>query len=314
MKPVQSADQYKVGCQAMEFGAGFRQGRVVMSLFSPNKMEAPSVEEQWTLDKIPPFPAIALRGLNIMTGRDSSLSDLCDLIRSDPEFSSAVLRMANSPAIGFSGRITSVLQASMLLGFCRLKSVVITIGLKSYLEDVLTPLLQSCWRHCMACAVVAEEAATSADLDKNFAHTAGILHDIGRVAMAASMPHSYARVAEIELSGEDELLKVERKICGIDHCEAGLKLVEAWELPPAFLEIIAGHHHAQDASPGVVAVVRLSCRLADSLGFPESKNRAAHSYAETLAEFPDNLRRNFPGDGRKLAAHIKEEIRMIESA
>lgn len=285
-----------------------------MKLLAMDKTEATTLQEQWRLNKIPPFPAIALRALNIMTGRDTSLQDLDDLIRSDPAFSSGVLRMANSPLVGFPRRITSVLQASMLLGFRRLKSVVITIGLKSYLEEVHTPLLQSCWRHCLACAVVAEEAATNADIDKNFAYTAGILHDIGRVAMAASMPRSYARVLGTEILGEEDLLQVEREICGIDHCEAGLRLVEAWELPPAFLEIISGHHHSQDASPTVTSVVRSSCRLADSLGYPERKDRTSHSYAEVLAELPESLRRVFPADGRKLASRVKKEIRMIESA
>lgn len=312
MKCGENADEWKL--VSVEFKPDFHQGRATMKLFAMDKMEAPTFQEQWTLNKIPPFPAIALRALNIMTGRDTSLQDLGDLIRSDPAFSSAVLRMANSPLVGFPRQITSVLQASMLLGFRRLKSVVITMGLKSYLDDVHTPLLQSCWRHCLACAVVAEEAATSAALDKNFAYTAGILHDIGRVAMAASMPRSYARVLGTEILGEENLLQVEREICGIDHCEAGLRLVEAWELPPAFLEIISGHHHSQDASPGVISVVRSSCRLADSLGYPERKDRTSRSYAEVLAELPESLRRVFSAEGGRLASRVKKEIRMIESA
>jgi putative nucleotidyltransferase with HDIG domain len=224
-----------------------------------------SFNEHWAVDDLPPFPAVALRALNMMAGTDTSLLDLCDLIRSDPAFSTAVLRLANSPLIGFPKQITSVLQASMLLGFRRLKSAVITIGLRSYLENLYTPLLQSCWRHCLACAIVAERTAESAFLDKNFAHTAGILHDIGRIAMATSMPRSYARVLEIEANQPEDLLRTEGEICGIDHCQAGLALVKAWELPAAFIEITSCHHNDEDASPGVVCLVRSSCMVADNL-------------------------------------------------
>jgi putative nucleotidyltransferase with HDIG domain len=285
-----------------------------MKLFEMEKMDAVPLQEPWTLDKVPPFPSIALRALNMMTGTESSLPELCDLIRIDPAFSSAVLRMANSPLIGFSRRITSVLEASMLLGFRRLKSLVITIGLQSYLEEMHTPLLQPCWHHSLACAILAEQAATSAGVDKNFAHTAGILHDLGRIAMAASMPGSYARVLEKSAARGEDLLRIERETCGIDHCEVGRRLVEAWYLPPAFSEIISGHHNSQGSYQDVVAIVRSSCRLADSLGFPEHTDCPSHSYAEILDEIPENVRREFPGDARKMAVRIKKEIRMVETA
>ncbi len=257
-----------------------------MKLLAMDKAAPTRSWDQWALDDIPPFPAIALRALNMMTGTDSSLLELCDLIRSDPVFSGAVLRMANSPLIGFPHRITSVLQASMLLGFRRLKSVVITIGLKYYLEENYTPLLQSCWRHCLACAVAAEQAAATAMLDKNFAHTAGILHDIGRVAMAASMPRSYAKVLEAEVSGGNDLLRIERDLCGIDHCEAGSQLIEAWALPPLYMEIVSGHHNVQAGSHDIVSLVSSCCRVSDSCGFAEANYRSLPDYAEVFAEIP----------------------------
>src|ERR1700721_4257440 len=87
-------------------------------------------EPAWKPENLPAFPAIARKGLQLIAGRDSSLPELCNLIRADSEFSSAILKIANSPLIAFSKNITSVLQASMLLGFRRLKCVVITVGLR----------------------------------------------------------------------------------------------------------------------------------------------------------------------------------------
>jgi len=51
-----------------------------------------------------------------------------------------------------------MLQASMLLGFQRLRNVVITLGLKAYLRGPFTPLMQSCWHHRIACAMIAERS------------------------------------------------------------------------------------------------------------------------------------------------------------
>ncbi|MGB9233035.1 MAG: HDOD domain-containing protein [Terriglobales bacterium] len=105
---------------------------------------APAKQRAWQPEDVPPFPAVALKALNLMAGTDTSLLELCNLIRPDVAFSTEVLRIANSPLVAFSKDITNVLQASMLLGFRRLRSVVITVGLRTYLAQTFTPLLQSC--------------------------------------------------------------------------------------------------------------------------------------------------------------------------
>jgi len=290
-----------------------RGGAAMRFLEIDTAKAAGSLEERWVLDNLPPFPAIALKALNLMSGTDTCLHELCDLIRSDPAFSAAILRLANSPLVGFSKDITSVLQASMLLGFRRLKSVAITVGLKAYLKESYSPILQSCWRHSLASAILAERSAKSASLDKDFAHTAGIMHDIGRVAMAAAMPQSYARVVLRGADQPQDLLQIEQELCGIDHCQAGRSLVTAWNLPDAFLEITSCHHDPETHPHGTASLVPPSCMLADALGFAVVKYRTPRSYAEILAEFPEPARNGFPADAKVLASQIANEIKVFES-
>jgi len=284
-----------------------------MLLATGTSKAAESRELRWDPDSLPPFPGIALKALNLMSGTDTSLLDLCNLIRSDPAFSTAVLRIANSPLVAFSKNITSVLQASMLLGFRRLKSVVITVGLKAYLQGSLTPLMQSCWRHSVACATIAERSAKWSSFDKDFAYTAGILHDLGRIALATVMPQAYARVLERGADQAQDLLQVEQEFCGIDHCQAGRSLVIAWDLPEAFLEVTSRHHDPEIRPRGTASVVRPSCMLADALGFLAVRCRSPRRYAEILAEFPEPARNRFPADAKALASEIASEIKVIES-
>jgi len=268
----------------------------------------------WDPDSIPPFPAIALKALHLMSGTDTSLLELCNLIRSDPAFSTAILRIANSPLVAFSKNVTSVLQASMLLGFQRLRSVVITVGLKAYLTSSFTPLLRLSWRHSVACAILAERSADWSFLDKHFAYTAGILHDIGRMALATVMPEAYARVIERGADRPQDLIESEREFCGIDHCQAGRSLVTAWNLPEAFLAITACHHDPEAPLPGAASLIPSSCELADSLGFAVIQCRSPRSYAAILAGFPEPARKHFPADAQQLASEIASEINVIESA
>ncbi len=274
---------------------------------------AESVELSWDADSVPPFPAVALKALRLMAGTDTSLLGLCDLIRSDHAFSTAILKIANSPLVGFPKSVTSVLQASMLLGFGRLRSLAITVGLRAYFNNSFTPLMKLCWRHSVACALIAERSAKSRFLDYEFAYTAGILHDIGRVAMAKLMPESYARVMERGADQAQDLLKTEYELCGIDHCQAGRSLVHAWNLPEAFLHITACHHDLPVRTSGALSFLPPSCALADALGFAVIRYRSPRSYDEIVADFPEAGRARFPADAEEFASEIANDIKVIES-
>src|SRR5208282_2208051 len=266
---------------------GTPRTRDAMTMATGTSKAPEPMELRWDPDSIPPFPAVALKALNLMSGTDTSLLELCNLIRSDLAFSTAILRIANSPLVAFSKNVTSVLQASMLLGFQRLRSVVITVGLKAYLKGSFTPLMQSCWHHSLACATIAERSAKWRFLDKDFAYTAGILHDIGRIALVAVMPAAYARVIERGADQVQDILQSERELCGIDHCQAGRSLAAAWNLPEAYLAITACDENPNAHAPGAASLVAPSCELADSLGFAVIRCRSGRSYAEILTAFPE---------------------------
>jgi putative nucleotidyltransferase with HDIG domain len=270
-------------------------------------------ELRWDPESIPPFPAIALKALQLMSGTDTSLLELCDLIRSDPAFSTAVLRVANSPLVAFSKNITSVIQASMLLGFERLRRVVITVGLKAYLKDSFTPAMSLCWRHSVACAIIAERSANWSSLDKEFAYTAGILHDIGRIALASVMSEQYAKVIERGADQPWNVLQSEHELCGIDHCQAGRELMTAWNLPEAFLEIAECHHTADARLQGTASLLPPSCALADALGFSVIRWRSSRTYVEILSEFPERAQKRFRSEAKDLAAEIANEIKVVET-
>ncbi len=252
--------------------------------------------------------------MNVLSGTDSSLSELCNLVRCDPVFAAEILRIANSPLIAFSKEVTSIMQASMLLGFRRLRRLVITVGLRSYLDKALTPAVRSCWRHSAACAMVAERTARWNSVDRDFAYTAGILHDIGRVALATIDTRAYSDMIEraVEDSAWDALPR-ERERFGIDHCAAGRLLVTAWKLPVEFLDVTSRHHEMLTHEEDVTEVVRLSCRLADALGFAAAQHPSIPSYAEVLSEFPETVCKHMPG-ADEFGAEIAKEISVIEAA
>jgi putative nucleotidyltransferase with HDIG domain len=188
------------------------------------------------------------------------------------------------------------------------------VGLRSYMEKTFTLALRSCWRHSVACAMIAERTARWNSIDRDFAYTGGVLHDIGRVALATIDPQAYSDL--IERAGSDtasNALQCERESFGIDHCSAGRLLAIAWKLPEDFLEITSRHHEPLTRQEDVTEVVRLSCMLADALGFAAAPHGTPRSGEEILAEFPESIRKHLPGT-EEMAAEIAKEISGLETA
>ncbi len=88
-------------------------------------------------------------------------------------------------------------------------------------QVVGNPLIRNLWRHNLACAAIAEQLATAGFMDKDTAYTAGVLHDIGRLALAVIRPAEYAALLRRHKGSGASILKEEAELFGTDHCQAG---------------------------------------------------------------------------------------------
>jgi putative nucleotidyltransferase with HDIG domain len=242
--------------------------------------------ERKLLTEVSAFPAVAVKSLQVISRERSQLHDLSELIASDAAISGGILRMANSALFNVRVEISSILQAIHMLGLERVKGVVVTIAMKNYLDGSLEgPALRACWRHSLACAVIAQEFAKVGMMEADVAYTAGLMHDIGRLALMATYPKEYADFIAGEENESAGTLQRERDSFGVDHCQAGRLLVQRWNLPPMFAEVTSRHHEAPSAGePVVLSVVRRSCMMADTLGFGILQTGQTRAYEEILQE------------------------------
>jgi putative nucleotidyltransferase with HDIG domain len=221
------------------------------------------------LARIPAFPPIVLRLLDLLARDDVEIRELVALISSDPAFSAQILRVANSPLFGFRARIDSLQSALVVLGLRRVRSLSMTVATSNHMKAALRiEELSRCWRHMLACALLTEELARSCRAFEERAYTAGLLHDIGRLGLLLADPVEYAGLLRNGGRNVLELLDCEREAMGMDHCEAGRLLAQQWNLPEDFQIIAARHHDPQNNSTvDLLTLVHLGCKLADSLGF-----------------------------------------------
>jgi putative nucleotidyltransferase with HDIG domain len=282
----------------------------------PMKMAGTSaMERSWALIHLPPFPPLALRIMRMVSRHDVSMKQLSELISADQVFSSEILMIANSPLYPSSREITSILHATTLLGLERMKGLAVTVGVRAYLGNWFgMPSLRACWRHSLACALIAEQVAGAAHMDKDAAYTAGLIHDIGRLGLAALQPQQYSSFLESTEKSPCDVLQRERELFELDHCEAGRNLVQAWNLPKGFSEVASRHHepcHWKDDN--ILFVVHLSCLIADSLGFASAHGLDPRGYEDLLTEIPENERRMLPPKAEEMMFSVARLINAIES-
>lgn len=269
----------------------------------------------WAHLLLPPFPQVAIRVLQLANQEHVQLHELSDLISTDPVFASEVLTVANSILYAPRYPANSILQAITVLGANMLQGMCITVGVRAYLgKSMRHPAMRRLWRHNLACAVIAERLASLGLIDKDIAYTAGILHDIGRMALAVILPQEYAALLETHRGNAQSLLEGERNLFGWDHCETGLRLIADWKLPEDFAPVIAEHHCARrmDGAWGLAELTKMSCKLADAAGYPAAAGGTTAPYDELLAELPARERRLFPTDLNLLAAEVASCILAIE--
>jgi putative nucleotidyltransferase with HDIG domain len=225
----------------------------------------------WAHLRLPPFPQVATRVLQLVNRENVQLHQLAELISSDPAFASEVLTVANSPLYPLHYHANSIMQAVAILGGNALQGMCITVGVRAYLgKSMNLPAMRVIWRHNLASAVVAQQIAAGSKFDKDTAFTAGILHDIGRTALSLVMPKEYAELLSTHRGSNLSMMDGERDLFGVDHCEAGLQLICDWKLPSEFNTVVSEHH--QPILPGtpwsLAELIKVSCAVADSIGYP----------------------------------------------
>jgi putative nucleotidyltransferase with HDIG domain len=202
------------------------------------------------------------------------------------------------------------------MGFERVRGLVLTIAMKSYVGGAMTiPGLQVCWRHSLACAMIAEDLAMAIFIDKDVAYTAGLMHDVGRLALAVLRPEIYAGLLRTATGHGDDLIQLERQTFGFDHCQAGQALIAAWNLPHQFAVVTGEHHDAtkRGMKPlGVLQVVGLSCAIADAIGFGVAQPQQAEPYDGLMKHLPVDCLSRFPADPAELTKKISDKINLVE--
>jgi len=223
---------------------------------------------------IPSLPALYQEITQELANPEPSLAHVGQIIAKDAGMTAKVLQLTNSALLGVRFQVSDPVQAVSLLGLELIRALVITIHIfapfeKLQLDELDIPQL---WKHLLANAKLSRAIAQAENASKavrDDAFTAGLLHDVGKLVLAASMPQVYREIVQRAKSGSC-LVEAERERLNCGHPEIGAYLAAIWGLPNPIAEAIAWHHAPEAVGPtslSPLVAVYAADRLLDSTEF-----------------------------------------------
>jgi HD-like signal output (HDOD) protein len=244
-----------------------------------------------------------------------------EMIARDPGMTAKVLQIANSPFFGFRVTIADPVHAVQLLGLETVRALVLSLHVFSQLDErvVRRFRLGKVWRHSLGatgCArAIAQTAATPPEAIDAF--TAALLHDVGKLVLASSLPEKFADAIQLAEGAEIPHHEAERQTLGAPHAAVGAYLLGLWGLPETVVEAVAWHHEPTRCPAtrlGVVGIVHAADAIehqahpADAVGRVTAVDQAyleslglAWQYPAWKAAWQDM---SGEGQGRGLAARL----------
>ena len=214
------------------------------------------------LERLRPIPQVALKIMRLIDeGEQYDVRALAAEIKKDQVISARTLQLANSVMFASRNRIESLDYALLYIGVNLLMRYVITAAVDSFFDQPAggySLVKGGLYHHAVGTAVVAEKLARlTGRTEPALAYTAGLLHDIGKVALdqllGSAAPMFYRRLAEVQTL---DFAQAEREVFGIDHTETGRRLAEKWSFPASLAESIR-HHHVPERAPRHAALAHI---------------------------------------------------------
>lgn len=237
---------------------------------------------------LPAMPQVVAEALEKLRDPRIANSEIVRVVARDQSIASEILRLVNSASYGFTRRIATLQQAVTVVGLVALQDLVIHVGVARIFREAAAgerAWIERLWDHSQRCARAARQIAAGVGDRPDEAFTAGLLHDIGRLAIIHSGAKEWGQVVRRHAGERRVSLEVEREAFGFDHCQAGHWLGGTWRLPAGLLTAIARHHDppAGDELPGA-RLARLVA-LADVIAW-RSTLSAEPDETETAANRP----------------------------
>ncbi len=261
----------------------------------PDEKGVPTAAQKFQLvirqfDSLSILPSVAVQFFPRLLQPRFSPSAIVDIIELDPALTAKTFSLVHKQGLDLSGKKFSLRQALDKLPEHLIRDVFFSVKVlgafdssekRAFLRKELT-------LHALAVACCAEDVAkiVSPPMNPELVHCAGLLHDIGKLALQEAMPKSFAHIIEAAKSTGSSACASEQEHLGIDHTILGKRLAKKWHLPEQITLAIWLHHSDVASISNSIPEARIAqvVRLADSIARESGLGRSGSFDSPELAE------------------------------
>jgi len=259
-------------------------------------------------------PGVAVQYLSKLVQGEFSSASVAEIAECEPALAAGILSLAQRLAAGPASQRHAIrlvldrLDADDVRNLLLKTKVTAGFEIEFASDQPALPSRRDLILHSLAVACCTRRLAeaTGSAIEPNLAYSAGLLHDIGKLALQDIMPKSLAAITKEAEATKASVHRIEQKHLRTNHARLGKQLAQRWRLPEPITLAIWLHHRDAAAFTTAVpeAALAVLVKAADNIARqadisasgsfhePESLEEIAESISvpvETLQKIRDEL-------------------------
>lgn len=213
---------------------------------------------------LPSVPTVYQALVDATADENIVVEEIGNIISQDIAMTAKVLQLANSAVFGLRHPVTSAARAAVILGIETIKTLVLSAGVFQGFEGQEQDgfSIDGLMNHSLHVANACRKLAIAEKLDKeiaDLAFTAGILHDVGKLALFASDPAQFAQSIKKAEVDQIDSHEAELAVFGVGHPAVGAHVLSMWGIPQTVIEVVGLHHQPNVAGENGFSILTAVC-------------------------------------------------------
>jgi putative nucleotidyltransferase with HDIG domain len=244
-------------------------------------------------------PAVVFKALSLLQREQATMTELEKVASCDPILATSLLSFANSALFQRSEQLKTVRSALSYIGIAAAKRVILAASARPLFASVE---LRELWQHSVDVASIAEQVAGSSGLaEPSEAFVAGLIHDLGRIAVELSKSDDFVVTHRRLAHAARSAVLADIVLTGRDHGEIGAEILSAWRLPDELVNAVRYHHRPELTSSPLASILYISENVADAEECICSPDRLEHAMETARLTSLDSVRSDLRRLGTALA-------------
>jgi HD-like signal output (HDOD) protein len=220
------------------------------------------------IEKLPSLHTTYHELMRAMAQPDASARTIAGIVQRDPAMCAKLLQLVNSACFGPSKSVTGIDRAVAYLGMELIKNLALTVNVFAAIEQASSSSgvsFEALQEHSLLTARIASRLLPDPQKARD-AFTAGLLHDVGNVALKVCFQERLKDVVDTGHAVERPAHQTGAEVLDTTHADVGAYLLGLWGLPYPIVETVAYHHHpaaAAETTFDLVSATHVADALAD---------------------------------------------------